>query len=357
MDNFFSEFAPQSLQAWQKSATQVLKGKPLADLDWQVDKDLQLAPLYAKAAEAAASIATKGGNGWEIVGHFQADGRALKAVNEEILAALANGCQEIVINLGAGQDIAVLLDGVWTDMLRLSWQVADLTAALDLVAQLAALPKAESLCGHIHILQATTAENYTLVERLKAKNLRFSCYTLSLPDADSIAAALAQTLKSAENWLRFCQNQGLALAEAVATMQVQIRVDNLYFVEIAKIRAFKRLWLALLQSLNATAAFLPRMQAQTSSQNDLNQESRLSLLAATNQALAAAIAGIDALYICPPTGWEGIDETTACRLARNIQHILQHESHLDAVADPAAGSYYIENATQELTTKTWTMLA
>ena len=356
MDNFFSEFAPQSLQAWQKSATKVLKGKPLADLDWQVDKDLQLAPLYAKATDIAAPIATKGGNAWEIVEHFEADGRALKAVNEEILAALANGCQEVVINLSAAQDIAILLDGVWTDMLRLSWQVADLTAALDLVAQLAALPKSESLCGHIHILRATAAENYMLAERLKAKNLRFSCYTLSLPNADSIAAALAQSLKSAENWLNFCQNQGLDLADAVATMQVQINVDNLYFVEIAKIRAFKRLWLALLQSLNATAAFLPRIEAQTSSQNDLNKESALSLLAATNQALAAAIAGIDALYICPPTAWEGIDEATARRLARNIQHILQQESHLDAVADPAAGSYYIENATQELTTKTWAML-
>lgn len=355
MDNFFSEFAPQSLQDWQKSATKVLKGKPLADLNWQVDADLQLAPLYTKAADFAP-ITTTGGNAWEIVEYFEAQGRDTETVNKEILAALANGCQEIVVRIKAGQNIAALLDGVWTDMLRLSWQVADLATAQDLIRQLATLPKAESLRGHIYIFTDNLAEIYSLAQSLKAANLRFSCYTVSVLNMNTAAEALAFSIRAAEEWLGFCTKNGLTLAEAVATMQVQITISNRYFVEIAKIRAFKRLWLALLQSLDAKAAFLPRIEVKTNSRNDLNIESEFSLLAATNQALAASIAGTDALYICPPTDWEGLNEATARRLARNIHHILQQESHLDAVADPAAGSYYIENATQELTAKVWTLL-
>ena len=36
------------------------------------------------------------------------------------------------------------------------------------------------------------------------------------------------------------------------------------------------------------------------------------------------------------------------RIARNQQLILKHESYLNKVLDPAAGSYYIENITKDL---------
>jgi methylmalonyl-CoA mutase len=41
------------------------------------------------------------------------------------------------------------------------------------------------------------------------------------------------------------------------------------------------------------------------------------------------------------------------RYARNIQHLLKSESFLNQTLDPAGGSYYIENLTQELREKAW----
>jgi methylmalonyl-CoA mutase len=43
----------------------------------------------------------------------------------------------------------------------------------------------------------------------------------------------------------------------------------------------------------------------------------------------------------------------ADRIARNQQLILKEEAHFDKVADPAAGSYYIENLTESLAAAAW----
>jgi methylmalonyl-CoA mutase len=49
------------------------------------------------------------------------------------------------------------------------------------------------------------------------------------------------------------------------------------------------------------------------------------------------------------------EETTEFseRIARNQQALLKEESHLDKIADPAAGSYYIETLTESLAEEAW----
>ncbi len=41
------------------------------------------------------------------------------------------------------------------------------------------------------------------------------------------------------------------------------------------------------------------------------------------------------------------------RIARNVQHLLQLESGLGDIADPAAGSYYVEQLTRQLAAAAW----
>ena len=64
--------------------------------------------------------------------------------------------------------------------------------------------------------------------------------------------------------------------------------------------------------------------------------------------LAAAIGGCDQLTV-QPFGFDA-------HLALNVQRILKEESHLDAVADPAGGSYYIEALTDSLAREAWKLL-
>ncbi len=43
------------------------------------------------------------------------------------------------------------------------------------------------------------------------------------------------------------------------------------------------------------------------------------------------------------------------RLARNVQYILKEESHIDGVADPSGGSYYVEALTDALAREAWAL--
>jgi methylmalonyl-CoA mutase len=70
-----------------------------------------------------------------------------------------------------------------------------------------------------------------------------------------------------------------------------------------------------------------------------------NLLRATVEALAAVAGGADWLTVRP----EWIDP----HLARNIQLILREESHLDRVADPAGGAWYVEALTDMLAREAW----
>ncbi|HTX35595.1 MAG TPA: methylmalonyl-CoA mutase family protein [Bryobacteraceae bacterium] len=116
-----------------------------------------------------------------------------------------------------------------------------------------------------------------------------------------------------------------------------------YFVEIAKFRAMRLLW------ANVTAAFgveCPlRLAAITTSRNKSVYDRYTNLLRATTEALSAIIGGCDVLTVDP----FGFDP----HLALNLQRILKEEAHLDAVADPAGGSYYIESLTAALARDAW----
>ena len=71
-----------------------------------------------------------------------------------------------------------------------------------------------------------------------------------------------------------------------------------------------------------------------------------NLLRATTEAMSAAIGGADTVLV-EPHGYDA-------HLAINVQRILAEEAHLDAVADPAGGSYYVEAITDALARAAWT---
>ena len=78
------------------------------------------------------------------------------------------------------------------------------------------------------------------------------------------------------------------------------------------------------------------------------------MIKAATQTMAAAIGGADLIYVLPADYQQKGESTSfSRRIARNVQHLLQMESHLDQVIDPAAGSYYIERLTRHLCEEAW----
>ncbi|WP_437344218.1 methylmalonyl-CoA mutase family protein [Mesorhizobium marinum] len=68
---------------------------------------------------------------------------------------------------------------------------------------------------------------------------------------------------------------------------------------------------------------------------------------------AAAVGGTDSISVLPHTIAHGLPEGFARRVARNTQLVMASESHLDFVADPAAGAGSIEALTDALCERAW----
>ncbi|GIN85547.1 methylmalonyl-CoA mutase [Heyndrickxia sporothermodurans] len=127
-----------------------------------------------------------------------------------------------------------------------------------------------------------------------------------------------------------------------------------FFMEIAKLRAFRRLWSTFGNAYELTAEEqILTVSAETSSLNKSVLDPYVNLLRTGNEAFAAVLGGVDFLHI------SAFDETFnesnefSTRLSRNIHLLLGEEALLNKVCDPAGGSYYIETLTNELVRKAW----
>jgi len=145
--------------------------------------------------------------------------------------------------------------------------------------------------------------------------------------------------------LAFALGQGadlLAAAKPVVTLGFAIGSNH--FMEIAKLRAARLLWAQVSAAFGCSGTDI-RIHACTAGLNNDQRDPYLNLLRVTTEALSAIFGGCDSLSITPC----GFDP----HLAENVHHILQEESHLDKVSDPAAGSYYVEALTDELARAAW----
>ncbi|HBY58477.1 MAG TPA: hypothetical protein DEH78_01560, partial [Solibacterales bacterium] len=149
--------------------------------------------------------------------------------------------------------------------------------------------------------------------------------------------------------------QELAYALAAAVEQLAggaqpafvFAVGSNYFFEIAKLRAARLLWQQVAGAFGLTGPSGVTIHARTARANKSLYDPYTNLLRVTTEALSAAIGGCDALTV-EAFGFHA-------HLADNVQHVIREEAHIDKVADPAAGSYYIESLTQSLAQEAWTL--
>jgi methylmalonyl-CoA mutase len=77
------------------------------------------------------------------------------------------------------------------------------------------------------------------------------------------------------------------------------------------------------------------------------------MLRTQTEAMSAILGGTDSLTVEPfDIVFRHPDEFSE-RIARNQQLILKEEAYFDKVADPSAGSYYIENLTNLIAENAW----
>ena len=172
----------------------------------------------------------------------------------------------------------------------------------------------------------------------------------------SEAQELAFMASALVMYLRAFEAAGVSPASALPQINIHIAVDTDLFLSAAKLRAARTV-IARIASVTggAEAAAKIRLTAITSARMMARRDPWTNMLRTTAATAAAAFGGADAILALPFTHALGASDAFSRRIARNSQIIAQEDSHLGRVADPAGGSWYVEQATREIAEKAWTL--
>ena len=155
-------------------------------------------------------------------------------------------------------------------------------------------------------------------------------------------------------YLRTLTDAGLSLQAATRQIVFSYSVGTNFFLAIAKLRAARKLWARVVEASGGDRdAQRMRLHVRTSKRVITTRDPWVNLLRNTVGTFAGAVAGADAITSEPFDKALGLSNDFSRRIARNTQLILQEESHLGRVLDPAGGSWMIESITDELAEKAW----
>ena len=162
---------------------------------------------------------------------------------------------------------------------------------------------------------------------------------------------LAFTIADGLGYVEEAIGRGLKIDDFAPRLSFFWDVHNDFFEEIAKFRAARRMWARLMKDRYGAKdprSMQLRTHAQTAGVSLTAQQPYNNVVRTAVQALAAVLGGTQSLHT------NSLDETYAlpteetATIALRTQQYLAHESGVDRVVDPLAGSYYVEYLTDEM---------
>lgn len=171
----------------------------------------------------------------------------------------------------------------------------------------------------------------------------------------SIVQELAFSLAMGNEYMAYLTESGLSPDQVAKKMMFSFAVSSNYFMEIAKFRAARLLWANIVHAYGAKFAISEKMKisAITSEWNQTVYDPYVNMLRGTTEAMSAALGNIQWLTVTPFDKSFRKPGEFSSRISRNVQNLLKEESYFDKVADPAAGSYYIESLTSSIAEEAW----
>ena len=155
--------------------------------------------------------------------------------------------------------------------------------------------------------------------------------------------------------LRILEREGVAPETAFGLVELRLAATVEQLPTIAKLRALRRTWRRLAELCGVDDP-RTRVHAVTSRAMTSAYDVHTNLLRGTVAAFAAGVGGADAITVVPFDEPTGEVSARGRRMARNVSALLLAESHVGAVADPAAGAYAVEKLTDDLCRVAWAEL-
>ena len=372
------EFLQAGEAAWRAEVEKVLKG---ADFDKRLVKStadgIAIKPLYSAGDEHPLSIplrpvAEDVERPWEV--RSVVDAADTAEANRQALQDLQGGAASILIRIdpaaemgvgvGGQKDFDRILQGVFTELAPIALDAGYLgPLAADWLGEAAKSAPNAPLAFHMdpvsallesgksegpiesHIIAAAETGARWAVPYARASLFLASgrtAHEAGGSEAQELALALSSGLVYAKALVR----AGLPLSEALSRIVLGLSADETYFVSLAKLRAARLLWSRLTGALGA--ATRPVIEARSSRRMLSKLDPWVNLLRQTAAVFAAGLGGADQVLLEAFTAPLGRADDFARRQARNTQLILMEEANLGRVADPAAGSRFLDSLTDEL---------
>lgn len=411
--NLLAEFPPASYAEWKEAAEKLLKGAPFEKkLFTKTVEGITLAPIYRRddrqsrhdSSQAPGTPGSRRGhrpvgylqNCWQLAqelgeGHPQAFNKVLlsdltrgqNSVFIRVDAATANGLNPADasdaevgycgLSLSTREDFSTALKDVIPEAVTLLIDpgFAGLPVA-ELLADWSAISGNDKLRGALFFdplarLAAVGSMPYGTTAALDQTSVLYGLGQKLLPGmktlhtnglvfhaaGGSAVDELAGVLALGSTYLHELSGRGVDLNAAAGAFSAALSLGGNFFMELAKIRAFRLLWPKLLNAYGVKDAPAPWLHVRTGWFNKTVTDPYVNMLRTTTEALSGVLGGIDSMTVGAFDEVIRLPNEFSRRIARNTQIILAEECELTRVIDPAGGSWYLESLTDELAAKAW----
>ncbi|QWD87902.1 methylmalonyl-CoA mutase [Polynucleobacter paludilacus] len=198
---------------------------------------------------------------------------------------------------------------------------------------------------------------YTAKYMPKFNSISISGYHMQEAGANQVLE-LAFTLADGQEYVKTALAKGLDIDGFAGRLSFFFAIGMNFYLEVAKLRAARLLWWRIMKSFEPKSpkSLMLRTHCQTSGWSLTEQDPYNNIVRTTVEAMAAVFGGTQSLHTNSFDEAIALPSETSSRIARNTQLILQEETHITSVIDPWAGSYMMENLTQEMADKAWEII-
>jgi methylmalonyl-CoA mutase N-terminal domain/subunit len=162
---------------------------------------------------------------------------------------------------------------------------------------------------------------------------------------------VAFTLADGITYVEAALAAGLSVDDFAPRISFFFNAHNNLLEEIAKFRAARRLWAHIMRErFNARdpRSLMLRFHTQTAGSSLTAQQPDVNVVRTTIQALAAVLGGTQSLHTNSMDEALALPTEAAARVALRTQQVIAYESGVVDTADPLAGSYAIEELTNQV---------
>jgi len=340
-------FNTTSKEAWLSKTKADLKGKLLSELDFVITQDISQ-PALSHQDDLNENtyfplIGEKTDNQWKI-GELIHLHEGEKKANELAIAALEGGATALAFHYQEKPNLSQLLHDI-----NLEWISTYFHGKHDLVKEFIEIAKNEKQhdlavvnCGFYNIPVSEINRYHNQLPLGKFHIIESAAHEDVAEEIAHIALAYTAIIEQVE----------IAETNVLDALSISIRLTDLFMVNIAKIRALKII-LSQIKDAYQLQVETPQIKA-SSAQSTLGDDADYNKIKLMPHALSGLIGGVDELFL--PSSDTALEQNHfSHRISRNISHLLQLESFMERVIDPAAGSYYIETLTDKIAAQSWSI--